>query len=309
MPTSSYRKKAVGDDIRSSKDRNRLNESSHPDPYHYQQESSQLFPSYPNQSSFFPQDQSHIHQSFSEIPADPYSGFPNTSDIAGLGGNNSFQNPINYSSEEQKYFEHLSQSFQIAPAHTNLNPLYTHPSALATDSGDNKDNDADEHGKKNEFSSFSQFTAANNLESSQPNYLYSLESRPDHPPGPSSAPQPQPSNLYAQSPYNPYHANNQASSNQPIYSLNPSYYNHKAAAATDHFHSQGHSFHHPGQAAPPSSSKANQRNKPTAIAVKPIGNVPNSGKKKMERAQQMLLYGVLHDVLDSKRTWERNLRR
>jgi hypothetical protein len=35
----------------------------------------------------------------------------------------------------------------------------------------------------------------------------------------------------------------------------------------------------------------------------------STSRQKMEKAQKLLIYGTLHDVLDARRQWEKNLRR
>lgn len=35
----------------------------------------------------------------------------------------------------------------------------------------------------------------------------------------------------------------------------------------------------------------------------------STSRRKMEKAQKLLIYGTLHDVLDARRQWEKNLRR
>lgn len=77
-----------------------------------------------------------------------------------------------------------------------------------------------------------------------------------------------------------------------VYSLNPNYYNQRG------FQSNIQSF---SMEQPHNNNNSSHSKRGSAKRSPP--------NKKMDKAQRMLLYGVLHDVLDAKRAWEKNLRK
>jgi hypothetical protein len=99
------------------------------------------------------------------------------------------------------------------------------------------------------------------------------------------------------------------------YSLNPSYYGDyrnlhenivNSSPSKDYYDTNGNQGGNPQQRQPMKRSKSMYSNR-SGVSGSSTG--ATTATKKMDKAQRMLLYGVLHDVLDSKQAWERNLRR
>jgi hypothetical protein len=106
---------------------------------------------------------------------------------------------------------------------------------------------------------------------------------------------------------NNYNPNNESMMNQEdqeVYSLNPSYYsgknNQKFFKTSPNRNSSSRSNQSRGR---------QQQQQRAAAIVRSSPPQPQRDNQKMEKAQRLLIYGVLHDVMDAKKAWERNLRR
>jgi hypothetical protein len=103
---------------------------------------------------------------------------------------------------------------------------------------------------------------------------------------------------YHPDPYANYNDSMMNNEDQEVYSLNPSYYSGSNNNRVNYVNPRRSADAAPARGKP-AAKAASQKAQPS----------PPQKEKKMEKAQRMLLYGVLHDVMDAKKAWERNLRR